>query len=417
MKMKTLAILVNAALFAMANPVMADQGPSTTTAPYMQNIAAGVKFTSILTTGDIVGGYKMGGIDVGDIRLDFTYPEGTPTVHAWADISWQMEGDNYRFMGEGGLSILKSIDIRAGFLYGHDAGGYYWLAKATFPLGPTGIPLAPVPLSIYGIGGGIAYAVPVSAFDVPLKDVKPSHDGSYLFSAQIQIGTSDGGFYLFGDGRLTIKAGGGSGVRFDLKAWLLKLDHTGGADAEFCMQYAGGAFDAGLAAHFNIAAGLLVVNAPAGGDVCTTAAIRAHFGGDGWFVHVGTKATPITMTVLFVTSGGWLTIDSTGVGAGLFEHVNKRYCADFEVCEACTWFRYDLLLEARFNFKPLHVSGHFATGVGGGVSVCGVGLGFDGSLDLTAEAPDPTRICGHVDLNIHTPWPLPDAHPSFGLCL
>src|SRR5258705_342412 len=65
MKMKTLAILVNAALFAMANPVMADQGPSTTTAPYMQNIAAGVKFTSILTTGDIVGGYKMGGIPDG----------------------------------------------------------------------------------------------------------------------------------------------------------------------------------------------------------------------------------------------------------------------------------------------------------------------------------------------------------------
>jgi hypothetical protein len=65
MKMKTLAIMVNAALFAMANPLMAEQGPSTTTAPYVQAIAPGVQFTSILTTGDVIGGYKMGGIPDG----------------------------------------------------------------------------------------------------------------------------------------------------------------------------------------------------------------------------------------------------------------------------------------------------------------------------------------------------------------
>jgi hypothetical protein len=65
MKMKTIVILVNAALFAMANPVMADQGPSTITPPYVQPMVPGVKFTSILTTGDTVGGYKMGGIPDG----------------------------------------------------------------------------------------------------------------------------------------------------------------------------------------------------------------------------------------------------------------------------------------------------------------------------------------------------------------
>lgn len=65
MKTKTLTILVNAALFAMANPVMADQGPSTTTASYIQAIAPGVQFTSILTTGDVVGRYKMGGLPDG----------------------------------------------------------------------------------------------------------------------------------------------------------------------------------------------------------------------------------------------------------------------------------------------------------------------------------------------------------------
>ena len=36
MKMKLLALLVNAALVAAASPAMADQGPSTGVAPYLQ---------------------------------------------------------------------------------------------------------------------------------------------------------------------------------------------------------------------------------------------------------------------------------------------------------------------------------------------------------------------------------------------
>jgi len=63
MKMNLLAILVNAAL--VAAPAMADQGPSTGVAPYLQPMVPGVKITSILTTGEFVGAYKMGGIPDG----------------------------------------------------------------------------------------------------------------------------------------------------------------------------------------------------------------------------------------------------------------------------------------------------------------------------------------------------------------
>jgi hypothetical protein len=65
MKMKTLAALVNAALLAIAVPAMADKGPSTNTDPYVQPMVPGLKITSILTTGDMVGRYKMGGIPDG----------------------------------------------------------------------------------------------------------------------------------------------------------------------------------------------------------------------------------------------------------------------------------------------------------------------------------------------------------------
>jgi hypothetical protein len=65
MKTKILTTMVKVALVAMAAPALADQGPSTTTAPYIQAITLGVEFTSILTTGNVVGGYKMGGLPDG----------------------------------------------------------------------------------------------------------------------------------------------------------------------------------------------------------------------------------------------------------------------------------------------------------------------------------------------------------------
>jgi secreted PhoX family phosphatase len=65
MKTKILATMIKVALVAMAVPALADQGPSTSTAPYIQAIAPEVEFTSILTTGNVVGAYKMGGIPDG----------------------------------------------------------------------------------------------------------------------------------------------------------------------------------------------------------------------------------------------------------------------------------------------------------------------------------------------------------------
>jgi hypothetical protein len=76
MKITFHAKLASVTLLALAASAMADQdnsqtgfsalmGPSTQTAPYVQAIAPKVKITSILTTGDVVNGYKMGGIPDG----------------------------------------------------------------------------------------------------------------------------------------------------------------------------------------------------------------------------------------------------------------------------------------------------------------------------------------------------------------
>jgi hypothetical protein len=80
MKIKFNAKLASMALLAISASAMAlaDQderrhngaspqmmGPSTQIAPYLQALAPKVKITSILTTGDVVQGYKMGGIPDG----------------------------------------------------------------------------------------------------------------------------------------------------------------------------------------------------------------------------------------------------------------------------------------------------------------------------------------------------------------
>lgn len=64
-RIKQMTLAVATVLAANAGIATADQGPSSSQTPYTTAVAAGVQFTSILTTGDSVGGYRMGGIPDG----------------------------------------------------------------------------------------------------------------------------------------------------------------------------------------------------------------------------------------------------------------------------------------------------------------------------------------------------------------
>lgn len=65
MKKTMMSLAVSTAIALFAGNVLAATGPSTTTTPYLTSTSANVSFTSILTTGDSIGGYKMGGIPDG----------------------------------------------------------------------------------------------------------------------------------------------------------------------------------------------------------------------------------------------------------------------------------------------------------------------------------------------------------------
>jgi hypothetical protein len=74
-----ISVLVGGALAIMAMGAQAEvQGPSSSQAPYVKSIVPGIEITSILTTGDVVGGYTMVGIPDGLGAYD--NEDGTFTV-------------------------------------------------------------------------------------------------------------------------------------------------------------------------------------------------------------------------------------------------------------------------------------------------------------------------------------------------
>ena len=76
---KTLiAIAVAGALGAMSHAAIAQTtGPSSSAASYLLSTAPDVGFTSVLTTGDTVGGYQMAGIPDG-LAAGRTRPQRVP---------------------------------------------------------------------------------------------------------------------------------------------------------------------------------------------------------------------------------------------------------------------------------------------------------------------------------------------------
>ena len=70
--------MIKVALATATVSAMADQGPSTQIAPYVQPLVSGVEFTSLLTSGESVNGYRMVGLPDGLGAYDNN--DGTITV-------------------------------------------------------------------------------------------------------------------------------------------------------------------------------------------------------------------------------------------------------------------------------------------------------------------------------------------------
>jgi hypothetical protein len=170
--------------------------------------------------GDASAGVKLYSnktINVNDIAVNIKQSG----LIASGSIKWF---DNDAVYGNGfkatlGMRIAELFSANGLFRIGQKEDIFYWMAKASVG-GGSGIPLSPIPISLYSVGGGIAYHM---KFDDSKNDFIPNANVTTLI-LNTTMGTSGDSGYLW-NGDIEIKAGINNGVlgqlRLDGTSWVL----------------------------------------------------------------------------------------------------------------------------------------------------------------------------------------------------
>lgn len=253
--------------------------------------------------------------DLGDIKIDASYPPSSPVITVKATLKMTDDGSgNFRFTGKSTVVLLQTGQIDADFMLGYQGGKDYWLTRVAVPLGPSGITLYAPYLSLYRLEGGLGHNIPIDSFSyaTSIENLTPQIDGSYLFMAGARLGDSAGGYVYTFDGNLTVKTTGpDAGFRINIQAWLLTGDHSGQGQFQGFIQYAGSSFDAGLWGEYHILGDAVWVKAP-------EKSCSVHFGPDGWHIYVGQNVEGLKLQAhLLVTDCyGYFMLDSAGFRVG-----------------------------------------------------------------------------------------------------
>jgi hypothetical protein len=338
--------------------------------------------------------------------IDVPYPSGQPSsdaqVHPVYTGGSGSGGGGTEYSGTVDLSELGGPPITGEFRLGYQGGHDYWLTRVSYALGPTGIPLVPVPpvMNLYRVQGGLGHNFPISAFEDTgsINGATPVSDGSFLFMAGMRVGMPDQFTYTL-DGDLTIKAGGqNAGARLDFHSWLLKPADNGNGDFQGYLQYAGSNFDGRLWGHLNFLGGIASVDM---GNSASNAAVDIHFGPSGpWHIDAGKQQGPrITGHLLESDANMYVMLSDAGLAIGGGEGINLNV-GDNSVASAYINGSVDVGLAV--TPQP-HISGDFSANVDAGVCVDNVCISAGVSAQIHAEA---LPLDMNASASIGLPWPL-----------
>ena len=331
--------------------------------------------------------------------VNVAFPSGSPTVNTAISPVYHPD-DSDRFDGDVDLAMFGGPPIKARFILGHLNGHDYWMTKAQIPLGASGVGIFPPFLTLWAISGGLGHNFPIDAFKntTDIKSIQPVIDGSYLFMAGMQVGSSDSFVYTF-EGDFTVKVGGSSpGARMDFSAWLLKSDHSGAGDFQGYFQYANGDIDGALWGKLSLLGNAAYIQIPQG-------AASMHFGHGNWHVYAGKKEGPRIKGHLIVED-----VDSylmLGNDCGLAIGGSQSFylgVGDSSVASAYASGYMDMGLQ--ITPQP-HIIGDFSEGLSAGV--CAMGVCVDDSVTAAVHA-EALPIDLEASFTIGLPWPLPDVH-------
>ena len=378
--------------------------------------ATQLKMSQTIPASNVQVNYQItGGADSGPATSPFSakidFPDGQPTVSATIHPVYQPPGGQGNsgthdvFSGKVDLSEFGAPAITGEFRLGYfSSGSDYWLSRVNVPLGPTGIPLTPVPLSIFKIRGGLGYHMALNSFasEGSIDSATPDMGTDLLFMAGMRIGTSDK-FTAVMDGDFTVATGQNAGARMDYHAWLLQADQQGDGQFYGHFQYAAGNFDGALGGHLGFLNNAVYIDLGSEGHE----AVVMHVGGGDWYFDAGQKNGPrIKAHLLVADADAYFMLSSKdGLALGGSEHLYLGVGDDSVVS---AYVKGDMDIGLEITPQP-HVAGDFDADVEAGACVVGACANAGVSAAIHAEAL-PVNVSAKATVNM--PWPVPDVSVS-----
>jgi hypothetical protein len=289
------------------------------------------------------------------------------------------------FQAQMDMALLDSFNVAADFTLGNTIGDdsyMYWKIAAL--AGGVNVPLAPLPISLYGFGGGMAYNMEF------IEGKWSNKKGNIAVMALATVGTTaDGGYSWHGDVTILVQTNGTldmNGDSYFLSERTVKdpenklVTHVTFGTSPFLMHVTG------LGKIKKTAGSLDLIDVSANTDIL--------FSSSDWHIYIGTQEQQIRVTALeFLKGRGYLALDSGGLAVGV--------SYEFHLSGSCCAFYGKLYggagIDLRINARPFYVDaqGRIYIGLEAGVHFLGSKyaiLNAEANIAARFRAPNPTFI-------------------------
>ena len=327
---------------------------------------------------------------------------GVPHAFSFTgEVGWYENDPEYGhgFKGDMELSAAELIHAEATLMVGNTGNFFYFFihGDAAFPGG--GMPLSPLPLSIYGFNGGAYYNVAPPNTDIGETKYIPT-EGQYGLMAGIDVGTYDGGYTFNATLGLEITVSPFS-LTMTGDGWIMTniTDRGSSGQIETRLELAFDPFvlTASLGVRMDYQG---IVRIPATGS--GTAEADLKFSEDEWYINLGTKESPISLKALHIfTCSGYFDIGNQGIAMGFAQylHAGGRWWIFYGYLDT------GLKADVAVGYNPFFIYGEVAAwfdvraGIHvdiwfweGDIDIINAGV----SANLGVRAPNPTKLWGSV---------------------
>lgn len=304
-------------------------------------VGGGIALGDLLSADAVVTIYRDS-YTLNDIEIDYSNPGFS--------LYGQLAIADNKFKTSLAVLIAGTINMTADLEVGSEVSAdnrsfTYWRVAL---MANTTINLSPLPMNIYGIGGGIAYhqTVSVNESNEPVFTADIGTD--IAITAMVNLGTLDMGYTYYGEFELTLEP---TNFRMLLtgKSWFMKGKDDASGEAHLTGSLELGASPAMVQ---------IIVNAKLEKEMAGMTLLGVNgevdllFSESDWHIYFGTAQQSLDVTLLeFLTGSGYIQLDSSGIAMGV------RYEFDLE---GSAWIFYGRVyggaqIDLAAGIKPFYI--------------------------------------------------------------